>query len=189
MSAKKNSLKKLYRLLLNAIEDVSKVEVQINTKYRNNAKKDLDQIARIAIDEFYESYTPNKYDRYGSLYSAYKVNVNKNVWEILTDSSFITTSHHQKKNSIIYNNVFELGYHGGSTGKGLNSGIPHWRKPFPFFTEWGDVAAHSTPPIETIQERYNQYMDEIPIKLQDEFDKKTEAIIKPIKAQIDYMSS
>ena len=58
MSARKNSLKKLYRLLLKAIEDVSRTEVQINTKYRNNAKKDLDQIARIAIDEFYESYEP-----------------------------------------------------------------------------------------------------------------------------------
>ena len=188
MAANKNSLKKLYRLLLNAIEDVSKVEVQINTKYRNNAKKDLNQIARIAIDEFYESYDPLIYDRYGSLYDAYKVNVNKDVWEIITDSSFITSSHHQS-NSIIYNNVFELGYHGGSTGEGLNSGIPHWRKPFPFFSEWGEQAVNSIPPKEVIQEKYNQYMDKIPIKLQDEFDKKTEAIIKPIQTQINYMSS
>lgn len=184
--ANKNSIKKLYHLLLNGIRDIKKVETQINTKYRNNAKRDLDQIARLAIDKFYESYSPYIYDRYGDLYNTYKVNVNDKTWEILTDSSYMQSSHHQS-NDIIYHNVFELGYHGGSLGEGLNSSIPHWRTPHPWYTEWHTPATHSIPPILKIEEGYNKYMDRIPIELQKEFDKKAEEVIAPIRNQINYM--
>ena len=188
MASNKNSLKKLYRLLLNGIRDTKKLETRINNHFDKKAKKDLEQIARLAIDQFYESYNPIYYRRYGDLYNAYKAKADRESWEILYDDSYMQFSHHQD-NEIVFHNTFELGFHGGSWGKDTDFSNPHWRTPYLYYTEWwDDEAAHSVPPIEIIEKEYEEYMQKTPKEMQKVFDDNAdEIIIAPIQNQIDIM--
>jgi len=146
-----------------AINDIEK----ITTVYPKRFKDELSDIGRSVIDEWYDSYNRKMYDPYGSLYYAYKVEVKKNIGTVRFSPNFIKHIHHNQSSFFVYNNSFLEGYHGGSYDKKNTFGEPHWRKPSPFFTEWGDVAQQSFSPYDKMHKEMQDKIDE----LQDNFNR------------------
>ena len=159
-----------------ALERVLKRIQKAKEYYPNKIRKEMEYISDSVITKWYDSYSNRIiYDPYGSLYNACKIEVDDDSYNISFDSSYLYASHHQD-NSIVFNNSFIEGYHGGSTGEGLNSSIPHWRTPHPFYRNWGNPAVKTFSPY---LEMYDQ-MDKELKKIQTEMRNEENEIIKEI---------
>lgn len=142
-------------------EIISEVEVMQNY-YPQHLKKELERIGRTVISEWYDSYSNRKlYDPYGSLYHAYKIEVDNSHYLVTFDNKKLDNISHHQSNEIIYNNSFIEGYHGGSMGDGLSSNIPHWRTPHPFYSSWGKPAIKSFSPYEKMYDLMEEEINSV----------------------------
>lgn len=186
MALNANSKKRLLNLILSTKKAIKDLEKYTNKKYKEKAEGDLAVIAGKAIDEFYRP-EPKIYDRMGDLYNTYKVIVNDKKWVIDLDPSYMEHQHHQS-NEIVFNNTIIRGFHGGSEGEGkVDDGLPWYRTPHPFYSEWARPAEQTTPPVEIITKEYEKYMDNISSIMQKDFDEKGEKILGLLEKQIEYM--
>lgn len=149
------NLKKALKLALEI--QATKKEVEEEYKY----------ITDSVIDEWYDSYkNRGSYEPYGSLHNAVQVISDESMIDIQEDPTLGGVHHHQD-NSIIYNNAYVLGYHGGSTGKGLNSSKPHYRKPSPFYPRWGRTAKKNFSPQRRIDQRMKKFDKQMQKRIDD----------------------
>jgi hypothetical protein len=135
-----------YRNTLIRIIDESKEEAKkiFITKYGHECEKAL----KMAIEQFYDDYTPKIYQRQGGLLDAYQIN---------PDGSFdfkssLISGDYSVGKDYIYTLAFEEGYHGGSKdGEGHPSpGTPLYKTPYPTYENWGRQAEQTTPIIEMV---------------------------------------
>lgn len=150
---------------------------EMDIKYPKKIENELNYIAWSVISDWYDSYEPHAYRRREDLFNAYKVIVTPTWFTVKFDSSFMEQWHHQQP-EIIFHNAFELGYHGGSLGEGLNSSIPHWREPHPFFTNWGKSAISTFSPYEEIIKKMDEKIKEI----DKEYDQDMKKVLRLVKA-------
>lgn len=150
MSYKQRKLawnRKIDKAIIEA-QELAHVVESIPSSYQN--------IINGVIDDWYDSYDDRKtdYEPSGNLKHAYQVIFDNKIIKTELDPSLADSEHHQQ-NSIIYNNAFLRGYHGGSTGKKLKSNIPHYRTGFSF-SRWGDPAVKTFSPYQKIEKALNQ---------------------------------
>lgn len=133
-------------------KQVSKIMRLENERFKiySREKKKLEQKCYDIITKFYDSYSERNYDPYGDLYNTYRVTIDDNHWMVEYDYSFMVHSHHQD-NEIIYHNVFELGYHGGSFDSEGILDQPYWRWPPGEFIMWGAPAVKSFSPKDELE--------------------------------------
>jgi hypothetical protein len=143
----------------NFIKSVDKAINKLETMITEKPEKYKDKLrdsALSTISRWYAKYDPIYYhDRQMSLKKAFKITQDGCDLFIDFDSSYMDDegfTHHQNKygNEIVFNNAFIKGYHGGSTSKKDDITTPHWRTPFPEFSEWGERAARSRSPYNEI---------------------------------------
>lgn len=172
------------RDIQDAKDKIIKLDTNINRKYKKEVKENLEYIGRTAIDEYYESYTPNLYRRMFDLYNSYKIHVTDEVWEILYDSSYMNGGHRVDKDDgeYIYNWMFKLGWHGGAVG-GPNHpspGTPWWK----LSGQWYKQAVQTDSPYERIKAESEEYLDDTIAQKQEEFNDKSNAILDSLERQI-----
>ena len=168
----------------NGIDRITKYAERLNRKYNKKAYNELNEMARDAIDEFYEdNFSPGRYRRTHSLHHAYKVYTTDNSWELLLGPEFMR-SKHRAPSSIIYYNSLVVGVHGGAW-RG-NEGIDdyYWRMPHPDYTEWWpDPAPRGPENIEQkILDKAEEIISDLENQLQTDFDTYATKIIDDLNA-------
>lgn len=129
---------------LNSVKKADKFIGRLNKKYNKLAFNRLRQMARNAIDEFYnDDFKPKRYRRRYGLRKSFKIITTPNgEWNFLIGPEYMGSHHHQS-NEIIYNNSLITGVHGGSFREDV--GDYFWRKPHPDYTEWWPTPAPRGP--------------------------------------------
>ena len=191
----KRSLKKLQRLLNDFPNKVQELAEKNDYIYQKKAKREMTQIARMAVDNFYDSYAPHVYDRWGDLYNAFKVTVNNSIWKIDYKSNYMRYRH-RVSNDYIFELSFIGGYHGGAVngpnhpapgslyGPNLiGSGIPYYRE-FPYYKTWTIPAKKSESPYLIIEDKIGNYFDEVNTEMNKTFQNVVAPYMKEIKEQI-----
>lgn len=188
------------------------IQKQITSQLLTEAKYEFNKICGMAVDHFYNSYSPRYYRRFHDLYNAYSININKDEgWmEIIFDSDLMQHTH-RVDNEYIFNISFMgvesltnniVAYHGGADhidknkeskwGKHPDPGIYYWRKP-PMvhgvkhpYTRWGNPATFTTiSPREEIHEKMQIKWEELMSKYQKKYNKKEKYIEKNIISIIE----
>lgn len=174
--ARISNKQKFQRDFINWINDLFQRLSQITTKYADELRDELNSIAQSAIDDFYDDYTPNTYNRHGDIYNTYKVTVEIDEFEINYKVDFDPKymQYHGGIKDYLFNIVFEEGWHGGAiSGNGHpDPGTPWYRNlgaisqarklgidssglsPSSF---WLREAERSNSPYETIKSNMNKY--------------------------------
>lgn len=169
-------------------KQISKIQKQyekakaLSKKMDREAETDLKQIARISIDKYYESYTPEYYDREYDLYNIFDISISST--RIAVDYDFNKLTRHEwAKRKYLFDYMFMQGYHGGDTrGPGHPApGIPWYRgtsKDSNTFAFWTVPAVQTDSPYEEIEYKSQQYID-------DFIEKYNEQIIEPLNMSIN----
>ena len=124
--------------------------------------KDVQEIFKQGVDEFYNAYKPKFYKRTKSLYDAYNIYIsNQGIdWDA---GGHLMSASHRADNGFIYELAFNQGYHGGALGS--EAGIL-WRTPHPIhakrigipaYSEWGSAAIQSESPSDYIWNALDEY--------------------------------
>lgn len=167
--------------VMNKIIWAKKQFEKMNEKYPKKYAEELYLVGDNVITEWYSTYDPIFYNRSGSLYNAFKIDIGKDNGNIEFDSSLMGG------NDIIFENSFMNGYHGGAIkGPGHpNPGIPYWRTPIqPIerrFKEWGRPALRSFSPYYRMISKMNKKIKEINKEKQKEYDEISDKVEKLIK--------
>ena len=182
-----NSLNKLIRDLEKIENTANSAVEKIEKKYQKEVKNELEYIAVSAVEDFYDSYDPDFYDRWGDLYNAFKVVVNDKTWEIQFGSKFMQYKH-RATNEYIYNLAFQMGYHGGAWN-GSSHPFPGqpWVKNYPYGggTVWIHPAARAkVSPYLKIRMEAKKYLREVPQKMQKEFEDTINPHMDALKEQV-----
>lgn len=163
----------------NALENgLTKLQTLVETKPAKLIE-DIDEEAKSIISSWYAKYDPIYYRRNGGLKKAYKIKQDGIDVEIVYGPEFMETAYHQDT-SIIFNNAFVKGYHGGSAGTDSNDETrkaPYWRTPFLYYTEWSYLAKRSFSPQKKIEAAAQKLMDDYEDSWIDELNN----IMKPIR--------
>ena len=147
---------------IKAFQDASSKMTQMKKKYPRKMKRELEEIGRTVIQDWYDSYDREFYDPLMSLFNAYKIKVDDKGWDISFSPRYIQHFKHHQKTSIIYNNAFIEGYHGGSWGKGLEKKVPYWRTPVGIYSNWYAFPADQTfSPYDEMYEQMENKINEI----------------------------
>ena len=169
--ARQREIEAALKEVLKAIKDIKKIQKQT----QKELKDELEYIADSVVTRWYDSYTRSSYEPGGSLYYAYKIEVNDKGWNVEFSPEFMSkfTYHHQS-NELIFHNAFELGYHGGSGSRHLNDydeddvagassigSTPWWRTPGPFYPRWYKEAVRTFSPYEEINKLMDKKIKEI----------------------------
>lgn len=191
----KRALKKLSRLLNDFPKTVQDIAEKNDFKYQKKARKEMTQIARMAIDDFYDSYDPHVYDRWGDLHNAYKVIVNDKVWKIDYNSKYMKHTH-RASNEYIFLLSFMSGYHGGAINGPdhpapgtlygpnlLNQGIPYYRN-YPYYDGWLRPAVKSESPFQKIEEGIGEYFNTVNDNMNNDFRQQVYPYMEEIRNQI-----
>ena len=177
---------------IHAVERAQNKLIEFDKKYPIKYKKELERVAERTITQWYNSYlTPIVYDRAESLYHAYKIEIIGTDIHIDFDSSYMDEYVGRDVNSLIYENSFVSGYHGGaSSGTTKNGqshphpGIPYWKTPIPKFTNWGRPALRSFSPYYRIKNLMDQKIKEIDKEKDREWQKEIDNIKRCISKLI-----
>lgn len=141
--------------------------------------EDIDEEAKSIISSWYGKYNPIYYRNNMGLKKAYKILQNDVDVEIVYGPEYMETTYNQDT-SIIFNNAFIKGYHGGSAGTDRNDETkttPYWRTPFLHYTEWGYPAKRSFSPYKKIEKEAQKLMNDY----EDSWIKELEGIMNPIR--------
>lgn len=163
--------------LLQTINNAMVVLQQAAKEKPVKLKKEIEDEAKSIISRFYLE-GPHQ----GSLYSAYRVEI-ENIIDVSVDydASYMSEFSHHQDNEIIYNNVFVMGYHGGSWGKGLENDTPWWRTPTPYYTHWYKPASQSFSPYQEINRMVDKKISKYDKEWNDLLYKK---VLNPIKRSV-----
>ena len=142
---------------------------KMEEKYSKRLDKELKEVGKSVIDDWYSDFIPNSYHRINSLYKAFKVTVRDGHFSVDFSARYMLAYHHRVKNSYIFQNSFMEGWHGGANDGPDHPfpGIPMYREPAPYYTLWSYVAEHSDPPYEAMVKKMNYVISEI----SDDYDK------------------
>lgn len=168
------NLKNAAQNLLNAIDSATN---QLNKKYNNRVRFNLELMGERAVDAFYESYSPNMYSRQEGLYKAVKVIANDDEWSIDSGAEYMETDYKVGKD-YVYVNSFEKGWHGGAIDgpDHPEPGIPWWKA----YGEWYRRATRGPSPDQLLEEQNPQeYIDE----QEEQWDKEWNKIVTPYYKQ------
>lgn len=160
-------IKKIEKKLIPVYEKAGK-------NFFKTVKNKLENMYESTIDEFYRDYTPDFYERRGSLYNLLDIMVSDDELSWSFDPSKISyRNNRQGAEDGLYDLVFRQGYHGGSksdkNGTHPNLGVPYWRTPYPKFSQWGKQATKAeTSPLERFKEKISIYENNG--EYQDDFD-------------------
>ncbi len=136
--AKEIAADDLYDEILN--EFYAQLE-KIIPDFLSRMKKQVEERFKIAMQEFYEVYTPTIYERRGSLYELLTSEIELNGLNSLMRLNIDDFYGNPDENFNIYPIVFDQGFHGG-------------------YTYWNGVPAYrSTPPMELLKRELNKYVD------------------------------
>lgn len=153
---------------------------QFTPQFWQEVDQDIRQIFKEAMDDFYSDYTQSYYDRRGSLYDIIMTDVKPMSLSIWFTPEPMTFHDEDIGEGGLYDLVFRRGYHGGAESgdtttytiqqgnrKGErvtvdtphpNPGTPYWRKPYPYYLQWGRPAERAdTPPLQDVKNRAKQY--------------------------------
>lgn len=170
----------LYNAGENLLKAMELIAEQLNEKYNKRVKFNLELMLERAVDQFYESYTPNMYSRQEGLYDAGKITANDSEWSIDTDDGYnYMSGSYDAGAEYVFVNSFLKGYHGGAIDgpEHPNPGQPWWK----IYDEWYKPATRGPSPEklleaqnpdEYIQQQTDEYVDESLKKMQpyvDEF--------------------
>lgn len=113
------------------------------------------------IQEFYNDYSPETYDRNESLYDLLQTDTTDSSLMVWFDPSKMTPfrSGYDGEDGL-YDQVFRHGWHGGAaSGEGHPSpGTPYWRTPVPYYNRWGrEAAIASVSPLDNMMQRVRDY--------------------------------
>ena len=156
------------RDVLNAMKEcelaIKKVTEELNKKYNKRVKFNLELIIERAVDAFYESYEPNKYNRQFGLYDAKEIIVNDDEWSFNTGAEYMTTEY-KVPTEYIYINSFEQGWHGGAVNGKDKYETPHPSPGTPYWMlhgEWYKPATRMKAPYpeKAIADQGQKYIDE-----------------------------
>lgn len=157
---------------------------KLKKKMDAQTESDLNHIARIAIDHYYESYDPEYYERTGDLYKVFSV-------EITDESISLTYNYRSLRNhdillrKYIFDYMFLQGYHGGAiSGYGHPAeGIPWYRgtpKGSNKFAFWTTPAVQTDSPYEEMEANSQKYIDDVNERYQH-------TIVEPLQRSIHGM--
>lgn len=166
------------RDILDAIKTVEKAIKKIdlmNKKYPLIYKEELERVGDHVITDWYSTYDPIIYDRYGGLYKAFTVQLKGTIYSVYFGATLMDNVYHQSVNWIFKNSFIE-GYHGGSR----HNGIPYWRTPYPELSNWGKPAKRSFSPYYRMINEMNKKIQEIDKTKQNEYDD----VMKKVKKSI-----
>lgn len=134
--------------------------------------KEMREIYRSVIVDFYADYYPAHYEREYSLYSILYTRMdygNTPGMRYGFEPIYMTPfrSGYRGEDGL-YDQVFRHGWHGGAdSGYGHPAhGTPYWRTPYPSFNRWGDPAeVADISPLEDFNKRIDESID----RFSDEF--------------------
>ena len=167
-----------YRAMKKLYDKVTKYIEQMQDEFM----EEFDRRATEYIDDWYNEYPERKYKPKKSLYNVYKIKrINYGV-NVEYNSDFLDSFKHHQPSEIIYHNVFELGYHGGSWGENnyepyegisVPEGEPHWRRRVPNmegrmgFYDWNynPVPKSQTPLYDLLTELEDEVFKKVDKKL------------------------
>ena len=116
-------------------------------------EKRISDLFHEAVQEFYDAYSPEYYDRaYGlnellDVHKGPNGSVEYDTVEDLIDSS---NMHTDRNGGSLYEKVFVRGWHGGAErGPGHPApGVPYYRAPYSIYAHWSRPAVRTEPPLE-----------------------------------------
>ena len=160
---------------------------EMDEKYSQRLKKDLEEVCLSVVDDWYSDYIPNSYRRKkNGLRKAYKVKVKGGEYSVDFSAGYMREKH-RVSNEYIFENSFMKGWHGGAdkANKGPvhpYPGTPMYREPWPYYTRWSYVAEWSEPPYEVMNERIDETVEKIGEDYDTEFEKD---ILSKIQASLN----
>lgn len=115
------------RLMKQVAQDLWEMDKE--QKARPNKLRNMNK--RI-VEKWYDQYIPEHYDRTESLFGVLQIIETKDGGlDLNFDTESIESVYHHQDADIIYNNIYSLGYHGGSLGQpdvmGFSPQEPSWR--------------------------------------------------------------
>lgn len=123
------------------------------------------EIFRQAVQDFYDDYTPQFYNRTGGLFDILDVHFNADGfvgYENIEDLYNKGKLHTDRNGGDLFKKVFEYGYHGGAASGDFhpNPGIPYYRKPpegnsagIRPWVRWGRAAERTSPSPDEVFKR------------------------------------
>ncbi len=174
-----------------ALKAKEKIKI-MNKIYPQKYYDALCEIGESVITEWYSKYPPIMYDRIGSLYNAFTVELDGTEYSVEFNSDLME----REKSDLIFQNSFINGYHGGAS-KGTirkkdqfgnviyeephpHPGIPYWQTPIPQFGHWGRPARRDFSPYRKMVDKMNKKISEIDSEKQKEYDDIIEKVEKAI---------
>lgn len=128
-------------------QDKAKIEKELHKieleQFYEDAKRAYTQI----INNWYDSYSPNIYDRHETLKKAAKFTLTSDYVDVTLYSDPL--SGHRLENDMLYQLTMRRGYHGGAMDS--NSGVYRYRTPHPIYTKWGDPAIQTFSPVRAMR--------------------------------------
>lgn len=177
---------------IKAVEKAIEYNNKMEEKYSKKVKKELEEVGKRVIDDWYSDYIPNSYHRLGSLYRAFKVTVKNGSFVVDFSSEYMKRYKHTtgKKTADINEYIFDIsflqGWHGGAN-KGLGhplEGIPYYREPYPYYSRWYLMSELSESPYDIMFSKMSDKIQEISNEYDKEFD---EQILKKINHHINIL--
>ena len=149
--------------------ELATLSKRLKKKYTVLAINELNKICESAVNTFYSGYGPSTYRRTGALKNVYDVSGDPASGKIVINFTNSLPGH--QDGAYIFYIVFELGYHGGSTGtdsNGITRSVPTYRTPVGTYSHWGNSAVKGVSPYKEIYLKANarfsrlnqQYYDE-----------------------------
>lgn len=146
---------------------------KLDVKYNKRVKFNLELILERAVDQFYESYTPNMYRRKEGLYKAGEVTATDDEWSLRTGAEFIEVDYPAGTDYVFWNS-FQNGYHGGAV-----DGPEHPEPGVPWYKAYGEWLRPATPgpSIEGLIEKQDPvgYIEQ----QEDNYEKELLSVIEP----------
>lgn len=148
-----------------------------------------------AVTEFYGAYTPVLYERQGNVSSQ-----SGGLYELLTASDGTVYQsvddmvnpekmHKDRKGGDLFTKVFVDGWHGGAeSGDGHPPGKdPYYRKPHPYYTQWGKKAKQTKSPRSIIDDKWyaaEKKTGDLYLYLESLLDEKDKKVIESVYSKI-----
>ena len=153
-------------------------------EFRKYQREKIEIMFMEAVNEFYNSYSPNTYVRQYGLLDVLSLQIDENG-EIArdgnTDQEIInkmfnpSAMHKDRHGGDLFNKVFVQGWHGGAeSGTGHpHSGVPYYRTPYPYFSHWGNMAVKTASPFELLKAKVASAETDFDIKYDQIAEKRT----------------
>lgn len=155
----------IQRLVARAREAIYNAAKEAAVEVLDEMELNLQEIYRRIIDEFYADYSPDHYERTGSLYNLLDIENKEGTLDWGFESGKATSFERGGGSDGLYEHVFRQGWHGGSTGtdkNGYTVRVPSWRSPVQWYSHWGSVAEQAPrSPLEAWEQEVDAYKTDV----------------------------